>query len=280
MLEISSRNYYIFTYLQKGEQEMTAEIKPMVGAAGEIEKYLRLRTFPVGIKFVESEEDLKNMKSLRMHEGTLCQAITAARTFGWTLGAMAEGIMTICTGIFGLAESPPKVKDGTLRQLAWCREKEDAKKFEDSIPRIPMGKYEAILIGALSGGLFEPDLVLFYGNPAQMIFIINALQYEDYERLEFFCVGESSCSDTIVQCFLSGKPSLSIPCFGERRFGHAQDDELAIAIPCGQVEKINRNLGELYKRGVRYPIPYWGNQSDPVKGGGVPPAYIDIFREK
>jgi uncharacterized protein (DUF169 family) len=259
---------------------MTTETNPLVVAANEIEKYLRLRTFPVGFKFVHRKEDLKNIKRLRMHEGTLCQAITASRTFGWTLGAVAENIMTICAGIFGLAESPEKVKDGTLRQLAWCKTREDAKKFEDSIPRIPLGQCEAIVIGALSGGLFEPDLVLFYGNPAQMIFMINALQYEDYERLQFYCVGESSCSDTIVQCFLSGKPALSVPCFGERRYGHAQDDELAIAVPCGQVEKVNRNLGELYKKGIRYPIPYWGNQCDPVKGGGVPPAYMEIFKEK
>ncbi len=259
---------------------MTAGNNSSMAAANEIEKYLRLRTFPVGLKFVRKKEELKNIKRLKMHEGTLCQAVSAARTFGWSLGVVAEGLMTICSGVFGLAESPEKVKDGTLRQLAWCGKKEDAKKFEDSIPRIPLGKYEAILIGALSGGLFDPDVVLFYGNPAQMIFVINALQYEDYERLGFYCVGESSCADSIVQCFLSGKPALSIPCFGERRYGHAQDDELAIAIPCGQVEKVNRNLGELYKKGIRYPIPSWGNQCDPVKGGGIPPAYMEIFKEK
>jgi cardiolipin synthase len=42
----------------------------------------------------------------------------------------------------------------------------------------------------------------------------------------------------------------------------------------------NYYLGELYKKGIRYPIPYWGNQCDPVKGGGVPPAYMEIFKEK
>jgi len=246
----------------------------------EIEKYLRLRTFPLGLKFLNKKEDLKKIKRLRMHEGTFCQAITASRTFGWTIGVIADGLMTTCAGILGLVDSPEKVKDGTLRQLTWCKNKEDAKKYEDSIPKIPMGKYEAILVGTISDSLFEPDIVLFYASPAQMIFMINALQYEDYERFHFFCVGESSCSDTIVQCILSGKPALSIPCFGERRYGHAQDDELAIAIPCGQVEKIKRNLEELYKRGIRYPIPYWGNQCDPVKGGGMPPAFMEIFNRK
>lgn len=252
----------------------------LASSAAEIEKYLRLRTFPIGLKFVPKREDLKAMKRLRVHEGTLCQAITASRTFGWTNVVFSENLMTICAGVFGLSDSPPKVKDGTLRQLAWCGKKEDAKKFEDSIPRIPLGRYESILVGTVSGGQFEPDVVLFYGTPAQMIFMINALQYEEYERLQFYCVGESSCADTIVQCFLSGKPALSVPCFGERRYGHVQDDELAIAMTCGQVEKVSRNLGELYKKGIRYPIPAWGNQCDPVKGGGIPPAYMEIFKEK
>ena len=252
----------------------------LASSANEIEKYLRLRTFPVGLKFVPHKDHLKTMRRLRVHEGTLCQAITASRTFGWTNVVFAENLMTICSGVFGLSESPEKVKDGTLRQLAWCDKKEDAKKFEDSIPRIPLGKYEAILVGTISGGQFEPDVVLYYGTPAQMMFIINAIQYEEYERLQFYCVGESSCADTIVQCFLSGKPALSIPCFGERRYGHVQDDELALAMTCSQVEKVSRNLGELYKKGIRYPIPSWGNQCDPVKGGGIPPAYMEIFKEK
>ncbi len=54
---------------------------------------------------------------------------------------------------------------------------------------------------------FEPDIVLIYGNPAQMILLINALQFEDYEVMQFHCVGESSCSDAIARCYLTGKPS-------------------------------------------------------------------------
>ena len=259
---------------------MTKDYKSIIAAANEIEKYLRLRTFPVGVKFVDSKKNLEDVKRLKMHRGTLCQAVTAARTFGWTIGIVAEGLMDVCAGIFGLKERVEKIKDGTFRQLAWCNTQEDAKKFEDAIPRIPLGQYEAIILGAISGGKFEPDLVLFYGTPAQMIFVINALQYEDYERMEFFCVGESSCSDTIIQCLLTGKPALSIPCFGERRYGHAQDDELAIAIPVDLVEKLNRNLAGLYKNGIRYPIPSWGNQCDPVKGKGLPSSYLDIFEGK
>jgi uncharacterized protein (DUF169 family) len=158
----------------------------------------------------------------------------------------------------------------------WCKTKEDGKKFEEAIPRIPGGKYKAVILAPLVYSSSDPDIVLIYANPAQMILIINALQFEDYERLQFSCVGESSCSDAIAQCYLSGKPSLTIPCYGERRYGHAQDDEMVMALPPKDVEKVERNLEELYKRGICYPVSYAGSQLDisPV----MPPSY-QIFTQ-
>jgi dephospho-CoA kinase len=118
---------------------------------------------------------------------------------------------------------------------------------------------------------FDPDIVLIYANPAQMMLLINSLQFEDYEVMHFYCVGESSCSDAIARCYLSGKPSLTIPCYGERRYGHAQDDELVIALPTGAIDKLLRGLEALYKRGIRYPISYAGAESDVTRA--FPAAY-------
>ena len=243
----------------------------------EIESYLRLKTFPVGFKFLASKGDLEKVQKVRRPKkySSACQLISMARTFGWTFGVTGPELMPICSIVLGFLDAPPKVKDGTLRSVAWCRTKEDAKKFEDAIPHIPLGKYEALLMGPATTGLFEPDFVLFYANPAQIILMINALQFEDYERFVFYCVGESSCSDSIVQCHLSGKPAVGIPCFGERRFGSAQDDEMVMAVPGPMLEKLRRNLMELSKRGVRYPITFYGPQVDPSPG--IPPVYLEYL---
>ena len=244
-----------------------------------LEALLRLRTFPVAIKLLEDKEELAKNKWVRRppKKSTLCQLITIVRTYDWTVGATADDFdLPMCASIIGLAECPEKVKDGTFRSLVWCKTKEDGKKFEDSIPKIPTGKYQAVILAPLVYGPFEPDIILIYGNPAQMILIINAIQFEDYERLQFFCVGESSCSDAIAQCYLTGKPSLTIPCYGERRYGHAQDDEMVIALPPNVLEKVDRNLQELYKRGVCYPISYYGAEADPSPG--MPPSYQQLIQ--
>jgi len=226
-----------------------------------MERYLRLKTFPVGFKLLERKAELDENKWVRRlpHKATLCQLVTIARTFDWTVGATAEELAPPqCPSVIGLSEQPEWVKDGTMRSVIWVADKEEGRKCEAAIPRIDPGRYEAVLLAPIVYNPFDPDIILLYANPAQMCILINAIQFDRYERLEFFSSGETSCSDVIAQCYLSGKPSLSIPCYGERRFGHAQDDELAIGLPADDYERIAQNLEILYKRGIRYPISQFG----------------------
>jgi len=139
-----------------------------------------------------------------------------------------------------------------------------------------MGQYEAVALAPLVYKPFEPDMVLIYANPAQMMLLINSLQFEDYEVMQFFCVGESSCSDAIARCYLTGKPALTIPCYGERRYGHAQDEDLVMALPPAMVEKALRGMETLYRRGIRYPISFAGAERDLTTS--FPMAYGNISR--
>jgi dephospho-CoA kinase len=239
-----------------------------------MELLLRLKSFPVAFKLLEKKEELTHIPFLRRmtHKNTLCQLITIVRNFDWTVGAdLNDFLSPMCPSIIGLAEVPEIYRDGTFRSIVWTKTRKDGQKFENSIPRLPAGQYEAVALAPLVYNPFDPDIVLIYGNPAQMILLINALQFEDYEVMEFFCVGESSCSDAIARCYLNKKPSLSIPCYGERRYGHAQDDELVMALPAGMMDKAIRGLEALYKRGIRYPISYAGAEMDVTRA--FPMAY-------
>ncbi len=230
-----------------------------------MERLLRLKSFPVAFKLLEKKESLSAIPFLRRpaHKVTLCQLITLVRNFDWTVGAdLDDFLFSQCPSIIGLTEIPEVCKDGSFRSIIWTKTKEDGREYERSILRLPVGQYEAVALAPLVYNPFDPDIVLIYANPAQMILLINALQFEDYEVMEFSCVGESSCSDVIARCYLQEKPSLSIPCYGERRYGHAQDDELAIALPAGTVEKALNGLEALYRRGIRYPIPHAGAELD------------------
>lgn len=230
-----------------------------------MELLMRLKSFPVAFKMLKKREDLKKIPFMRMteHKTTLCQLITLVRNFDWTVGAeLDDFISPVCPSILGLTDIPEVYKDGTFRSVVWVKTREDAKKYEASIPRLPLGKYEAVAMAPLAYNPFDPDIVLIYANPAQMMLLINSLQFEDYEVMQFYCVGESSCSDAIARCYLTGKPSLTIPCYGERRYGHAQDEDLVMAIPAGMMEKALQGMEALYRRGIRYPISFAGAEKD------------------
>ena len=197
-----------------------------------------------------------------------CQIITTARTYGWTIGVTRKDLInnTFCPAMLGLYDRPDFMRDGSYKGAIWFENKEDAKKYEDSMPVIPSGKFNAVAIGPVFSERINPEMILIYANPAQMMLLINGLQWKNYERLTFHCVGESSCADAIAQCYLSKKPSLTIPSFGERRFGHVQDDELVIAMPTDALAKAAEGLEKLAQKGIRYPIPFFGVQADPSEG--------------
>ena len=102
-----------------------------------------------------------------------------------------------------------------------------------------------------------------------MILFINGLQYSGYKKLEWGCVGESSCADSWGRALKTGEPSLSIQCFAERRYGGVMEDELLMAIPPKFLPKVIAGLEQLSANGLRYPIPAYGVSNDARAGMGV-----------
>ena len=242
--------------------------------------YLRLRTLPVGFRFFEKKDDLKQIKNIRKLPNNLktCQMISLARVNGWTIGAALEDCSdTFCPAYLGLREREEHVLNGTFRNIAWFEDRKDALKCEQMMPTIPPGKFEAIAVAPLGGEKFDPDVVLLYSTPAQIILLINAIQWKDYEPMLFHCVGESACNDSLVRCYLTGKPQLGLPSYGERLYAAVQEEELVMGLPPDMLEKVLKGLKGLYSRGIRYPIPCIAPQADPTTG--MPEEYIKLGKK-
>jgi hypothetical protein len=81
-------------------------------------------------------------------------------------------------------------------------------------------------------------------------------------------VGESACADSWGRALATGEPSLSIPCFAERRYGGVMEDELLMAMPPKFLPIALDGLAALDRNGLRYPIPPYGVQTDATAGLG------------
>ena len=99
--------------------------------------------------------------------------------------------------------------------------------------------------------------------------LINGLQYTGYKKFEWGVVGETACADSWGRALKTGEPSLSLPCYAERRYGGVPDEEMLMALQPSHLNKAIIGMKALAKNGLRYPIAPYGIQSDVRAGMGV-----------
>jgi uncharacterized protein (DUF169 family) len=147
----------------------------------------------------------------------------------------------------------------------WYGTLEDSAAHQAAMSCASHGDYQALAVSPLTAKrLDNPDICLIYATPGQMITLINGLQYTGYRKYTFTVVGESACADSWGRALSSGEPSVSIPCYAERKFGGVLDDELLIALPPSYLPGLVAGLAALDRNGLRYPIPSHGIQKSPL----------------
>ncbi len=243
----------------------------------DLNRLLRLRTTPIGMKLFNTRAEMEAILKIRRPGSvhTTDQIVGQASRNGWTVGITAEDLVGAqCSTVIGLHPRSENWLSGDRMTGVWYKTPDDAKAHQHAMDCVPFGQYEAMAVSPLaSGRLNPPDICLIYATPAQMILFINGLQWTGYKKLDWGCVGESACADSWGRALATGEPSLSIPCFAERRYGGVQDDELLMAIPPKFLPKILVGLESLSRNGLRYPIPPYGVNNDVRAGMGV--SYSD-----
>ncbi len=239
----------------------------------DLNRLLRLRTTPIGMKMFTTVEEMAAVEKIRRPKSihTTDQIVGMASRLNWTVGITNDDLVgPQCGAVIGLHPRDEKWLSGDKMAGVWFETIEDSSVHQHAMHTVPFGKYQAMAVSPLvTGRLNPPDIALIYATPAQMILLINGLQWSGYKNFEWGCVGESSCSDSWGRALATGEPSVSIPCFAERRYGGVEDDELLMAIPPSFLPKAIAGLEALSRNGLRYPIPRYGVQIDASAGLGA-----------
>ena len=239
----------------------------------QLNELLRLRTTPIGMKMFQTKAEMETVPRIRRPKDihTTDQIVGQAARNGWTVGVTMDDLVGAqCGTVIGLHPRDENWLSGDRMAGVWYSNQEEAAAHQAAMEVLDYGEYEAMAVSPLaSNRLRPPDICLIYATPAQMILFINGLQWTGFEKLNWGCVGESSCSDSWGRALKTKEPSLSIPCFAERRYGGVQDDELLMAIPPDYLPKVIAGLKALSKNGLRYPIPPYGVNNDVRAGMGV-----------
>ncbi|KAB7705544.1 hypothetical protein F9802_13460 [Bacillus aerolatus] len=249
------------------EEQITYDWKEIVD---QLNHYLKIKTIPIGMKMFKRKEEMEAISKIRRPKSihTTDQIVAQAARLGWTVGITAEDLVGAqCQAVIGLHPHNEEWLSGKDMSGVWFENDEDSSSHQHAMTVVPYGQYEAMAVSPLaSNRLSKPDICLIYGTPGQMILFINGLQWKEYEKFDWSVVGESSCADSWGRALATGKPSLSLPCFAERRYGGVLDDEMLMALSPQDLVKALDGLAHLSRNGLRYPIPQYGIQMD-VRAG-------------
>lgn len=228
---------------------------------GALDDYIRPASFPVGIvplrRVAHGPPELVGRARRPAADGhplTVCRGIGLSRRSGWTILLRSEDNVCPLAGM-ALGFEPPAemLRDGSPPSpsmgcwQAACDPKET--------PHFDHGAYEGILLAPLHAGEFAPEVVVVYGNSAQVMRLVQAAVYGSGRHLDSRASGHLGCADLIVQPLLSGDCHVVLPCHGDRVFGTAQDDEMAFTMPRSRIPAVLEGLDLTHQAGQRFPIP-------------------------
>lgn len=228
--------------------------------AGHLEKHLRVSTFPVGVRSLAPGEPLppkakRPVKDLGV-KVAICQAVGFARRHGWTLAFSGDDLSCpIAKAAFGFADRNEYYTSGGLADGMYASCREAGARLEEALPKYERNEVGAIAVGPLARIGFTPDTAVVYGNPAQVLRLVNACLFEKGGSMRAETSGRGDCADIIIRSHRSREPQLVLPCYGDRIFGMTADDEMAFTFPFAMAERVVRGLEGTHAGGVRYPIP-------------------------
>ena len=238
--------------------------------------YVRHQTYPLAIKMLTSEEEIPQDAKWPLRDYgasfTLCQALALGRRDGLTV-VLDKDSQSCPIALAGLGFVKPEAYlSGKYALAPTNRPAEAQKKAAEAMPRFEFGKFRYILISPILKASFDPDVIIFYGNGAQVMRMIQAAVFATGESLTSMSSGAGGCLLPIVEPIVEGKCKYAIPGNGERRLGLIADGELAFAMPKNRFEEVVRGLK----------LSHEGKQTYPISPGylkleyKMPPPYVEL----
>ncbi|MFC2067101.1 DUF169 domain-containing protein [Chloroflexota bacterium] len=227
----------------------------------ELEKRLRLKTFPFAVKLLEKEADIpegavRPKRDLGYHLA-LCQGFAMSRRDGKHMAMFLEDMWCYSPVLaLGIAEPPEYYLEGHTYFPGHVSTLGAAKNFAEKYPRLEYGKYTGIASAPLKTANFKPDLVIIYGDSAQLRSLLVGLKYKEGEQVTSTLEPGGACVQSTVPALQSRKCQVAVPCGGDRKWALAQDDEMIITVPEGKLEDLMLGLRHLDEAGSVFPTRF------------------------
>lgn len=217
------------------------------GYGEDLARILRLKTFPIGIKMLEDENQIPPEAYRPFHEDgrrmALCQSFALSRRNGMTVAMIKQDMWCYEPVIgLGLTEAPEKFLEGYPSHPLYTRTPEAGKRAVSAFPHFQPGKYIGVISAPLIDITFVPDVVVIYCDPSQLTFLLAGHQYTDGNKIQCTLSPGAVCIFSTVPVILEGKCKVANPCAGDRMAALAGDDELVFSAPMNAMDDLMTGL--------------------------------------
>ncbi|TFF97806.1 MAG: hypothetical protein EU547_03300 [Promethearchaeota archaeon] len=236
-------------------------------AGQEIFDKLHLATYPVSIKYIKNETEIPESAIQPSNKGkmmSMCQAFTMSRRFGkgYAITA-ADNFCTPSTVAHGWVNiSEEEFIESQIRQ-GWTKDPKAERRrakhiYSKNYKNVMQLGYRGLISYPSQKMPLTPDVMLIYGNGAQITHIIHALNYEHKKKYSikstFEGFGESCAKGGLIP-FITRKAQIIIPGAGDRSFAGIQDYEIGIGMPAKYIFYVLENLFKTGgKQGLGFPL--------------------------
>lgn len=236
-------------------------------AARELKTALRLRTEPLAVAFLRDAASLpeKTRRPLQVlgKKVTICQGVTMARVYGWSLGLTPADLICVPGMLaFGLSPDPDPGQEiaALMCEVGFHQDLDSARQEVAALARFGSQEIEALYLAPLERLVLDPEVVVVYGNPAQLMRLLQGAAFGLGERAQGDFGGKIECSSYLIGPYKTGKVRVVIPGMGDRIFSMTQDDEMVVSFPVGLLAGVLKGMAEAGKKiGARYPITFYQN---------------------
>src|SRR5438046_10275000 len=145
---------------------MTTERYDFAAIVDGLNRYLRLRSIPDGMKLYETVEAMEAIPKIRRPRAkhTTDQIVAQARQLGWTVGITNDDLVgPQCGAVIGLHPQNEEWLSGKRMAGVWFETLEDSAAHQRAMDVMPYGRYAAMAVSPLtSSRLNPPDIALMY----------------------------------------------------------------------------------------------------------------------
>ena len=218
--------------------------------ADKFKTILKLRHEPVAVKLVKKDEEYPAGYDAPSEQMTHCQAVMGAKNGNSYKMPAAMQSCNVGASTLGMIPKPEKVISGEFHANIGIHESPDAAKAMIAAAVDVPFETQGEVVCPLKDANFIPDVVVFVDIPERIYWFEAFLTRKVGGRVTYTTAPfQCACEDVTAVPIVSGKPNISIGCFGCRKRTDMKADEMAIGVPYSLIAEMVSDL-DIYKDGV------------------------------